>query len=157
MKLCKSFKALCKKHFDFLAEDYGFKETIYEENSYGCYLTLSNKTTAVRVSYEVRDGGVNALLYRLVDGAIPSYPIFIKPDIIINCFYLEDVVALKSSSGHFEPILSGGANPNSQALETDLMQYATALRDYAKDILQGDFSCFPELEIVVKQRAQSLK
>jgi hypothetical protein len=154
--LCNLFKEICSDRFEFLIKKYGFKIGRLESRSYVCYLNYINKTTAVRLSFEPKDGGVFVLLYRLIDGKIPPYEIFIKPDTIINSFYLDDILTLRSPTTKIESKYIDIGRPTREELEKELGAYADALANHAQDILQGDFSIFPELEKIVKRRAAEM-
>jgi hypothetical protein len=150
----KKFKNLCFKIFQFLTKEYNFELFSTEEDSTGYYIIYKNASTGIRISYEPREGGIFILIYRLIDDQIPQYEIKIEPDTIINSFYLDDIIELSSSDPKRE--FSAIFNPKSPAEEI-LRAYADALQKYAKDILNGDFKVFSEVDKIVKKRAQELE
>ncbi len=89
------FIEICKETFEFLKNQYGFCELMEERESYVVYLTYKNNTTGVRISYEPIEEGVFVLLARSVSGEVPKEPIFIKSDLELNSFYLDDLVKLR--------------------------------------------------------------
>lgn len=144
------FLGNCRKLFAFLEETYKCGVSA-EKDRYGTYVTYVNTTTAVRVSYEPREDGLYVLLSRLVDGKIPPYPIFIKPETEISSFYLHEILRLKAP-GMFEEYKLQ-VEKGEKALTDRLSFYANALEKYAVDMLLGDFTIFPTLELIVKKRA----
>jgi hypothetical protein len=155
-KLCKEFEDSCIRSFEFLIRNFGFKAGRSKSELGNCYLTFMGEAAAIKVSFVPRDRGVVVLLYRLVDGKIPPYEIFIKPETIINSFYLDNIIALRSPSTEIESNFTNIGKPTSEELESALAANADALKNHAQDILQGDFSIFPELEKIVKQRAEEM-
>lgn len=151
----KRFKQLSSKAFASACEDYNLKEFKFECDGDGCYITFKNAQAAVRVSYEVREGEVFVLLYRLLNGELPPYEIFIRPETVINSFYLDDVVTLKSPSAVLDLMLPVNEFTYDK-LELKLCHAAKALKEYADDVMQGNFSCFADLEVIVKRRAEEL-
>lgn len=151
------FEQLCAKHFKFLIERYGFKKLKPDKDAYGCRVTYIGKTTGVKVSYEYKDGGLFVLLARLINGKMPPYPVFVKPDSVLNQFYLEDIVAVKHPSFQLKQNFDDIVNPTLEELESSLSNYAEALQIYGQDILKGDFSIFSKLEERVKKRAEGLR
>jgi hypothetical protein len=95
-------------------------------------------------------------IYRLIDGKIPPYEIFIKPETAVNSFYLGNILALRSPTTKIESKYIDIGKPTREELEKALGPYANALENQAQDILQGDFSIFPELEKIVKRRAAEM-
>lgn len=142
------FKYYCNTIFGYLEKEYGFKETKNEENRFGYYITYQNSTTAIRISYEPMECGVFVLLSRLINDDIPKYPVFIKPETIINSFYLDDIIKLKMLSSEKE--LRNTSLLNEKELETVMNECAHNLKQYATDILKGNFKLFEELDVIVK-------
>jgi hypothetical protein len=157
LKICDAFERTCIKEFGFLTTDHGFKVATIDKDNYGCYITYSNDVVAVKVSYEIKDGGLFVMLCRMVNGKLPPYPIFISSEMTLNWFDLEDVVGLKNPSIELEPEFVDPVKPTAKELKTNLKKYAEALKAYAADILGGDFSSFAGLEKIVKRRANVLK
>ena len=150
----EAFKKSAVQRLDFLRTEYGFYLNL-SDGSGGVYLLFQNKTTAVKVAYEPRDRGVFALVMRLVHGAIPEYPNFDNFDEPVNCFYLEDIVNF--NLGNFDEITSVKEAPDGEEdVERKLSALAEQLKSRAANILRGDFSSFPELEIFIKERARKI-
>ncbi|MFN8471515.1 MAG: hypothetical protein U0822_04790 [Anaerolineae bacterium] len=151
------FQELCRTLFQFLEEEYGFRVTEAKGDVFGSYITYRNMATAVMISFEPREGGVFIRLYRLVDGKIPDYPVFIYPDTQLNMFYLDTLLEVRAPSLRVEQDPKEMAKPSLSKLKEVLQQYAALLHLYADDILQGDFKVFEELEKIVKKRAEEIR
>jgi len=149
------FKYYCDNMFDYLVTEYNCRETIVEKNAFGYLITYQNSTTAIRISYEPRECAVFILLSRIINGEIPKYPIFIKPETIINCFYLDDIIKLKVPSARNESI--GKYLLSKNDVEIVIQKNANYLKQYATDILNGDFNLFDELDKIVKGRSAKEK
>jgi hypothetical protein len=142
------------QRFRFLEEEFGFSRRSSERTRYGSHIAYTNETTSVRVSLEPREGGIFVELSRLVDGEVPSAPVIIESDSVLNSFDLDDVLLLRL--GPPGEALGAPSAFTVDEIEAELDTYATALRDYASDILRGDFELFPRLESLVKRRKREL-
>jgi hypothetical protein len=145
----------CKEIFKFLINEYEFKLAgTHIENLY-LEVVFKNKTTAIAIRLEERDGGITVELIKLINGDIPSGSIFIFSDTKLNLFDLEILLAIRDASQKIE-------HPNlddlvfkpgwEKVMRRVLKQFARAVKQYADDVLRGDFSVFPELEKIVKSR-----
>jgi hypothetical protein len=154
MMKIENFSKRCRELFIFLENEY--QCTVSEEQTpFRSAVTYINETTSVRISFEPREGGLFVLLSRLRNGEIPPYPIFIKPQTQINSFYLDDILSLRAPEkiGEYKKQLEEGKT----AMAEQLHFYASMLRRYTKDILQGDFSIYADMEQIVKKRAGIVK
>jgi hypothetical protein len=149
-----AFERTCLQKFGFLEKGCGFALRSSERTSYGSHVTYSNQTTGVRVSLEPREGGIFVELSRLVDGELPSVPIFIESDSVLNSFDLNDIILLRSAPTGKQ--LDTSSALTADEIESELERYASALRDYAPDILRGDFELFSQLASLVKRRKREL-
>ena len=112
-----AFERTCLQKFGFLEKEFGFALRSSERTSYGSHVTYSNQTTGVRVSLEPLEGGIFVELSRLADGELPSVPIFIGSDSVLNSFDLDDILLLRSAP-------AGKQLDNSSALTTDEIERA---------------------------------
>ena len=149
-----NFERICLQRFRFLEEELGFVVKKKERESYGVFITYKNPTTAIRISFEPREGGIFILISRLVEGKIPEYPIFIQPDTVLHSFYLDDVIRTKVPNFQFD--FKGNKLSSSDQFERALNEVADALKKYASDVLQGDFESFEDAERIVKERQKAL-
>lgn len=159
----KKFRKFAVKSFAFLVKKFNFKivKEAKEPYVFSYRITYKNPTTAIKISYDVRDEGISVLIYRLVNNEIPGYPLFISKKTIINCYYLDDVIEIKSLNPdeefytirhvkEFPPIY------DDKTIANIVSEYARALEKYASDVLSGDFKIFSELEKIVKKRAEKI-
>lgn len=144
----EKFLELCRKHFGFLSEEFGFREAKKESSSWGHVLYLKNETTAVRISLEWEYPGVFVHLYRLVDGKIVENPIIIQQEDELMNYSLDDLLSIRAPGLELSPIFG-----QPDEIEGKLKSYAAAVRDCAADVLEGDFTIFEELDKIVKHRA----
>ncbi len=139
------FRKLAEQSFAFLVEEYGCAAPTYKvEKSWGDEtLVYKNATTAVIITSENSYPGVFVRLARLKDGNVPPYPIFVLKEKSLEAFYLDDLVSLR--------------DPGEAKLPADakgLPMLANLTKKHAEKILRGDFSEYPILEEVVRQRAR---
>lgn len=149
----KIFKNNVIKYFDFLVKKFNFKITKEEKEPYifSCKITYQNKTTAVEVSYDVREEGISVFICRLMDGKIPDYEIFINQDTKINRYSADHLISIRSPNPdkEFPNIYHVKIFPpiyDDQTIEKIIKEYARAIQKYALDIMQGNFSIFTKLE-----------
>jgi hypothetical protein len=147
----KKFRPLCEDVFRFLIDEFGCHVESRDQREYADCITYKNKTTAIIIMYEIYEERVRTLLCRLVDGKIPPYPLFVRPDTVLNQFDLLDLVKIKDQK-LFNKLLS---QEGKEVLSETIMEHATALRKYGRDIIRGNFSDFKKLEAVVKKRANN--
>lgn len=152
--IAEIFEAFCQESFMFLEDEYSFKILTVEHDTSSTFITYQNSTTAIRISFEPREGGVFILLSRLINGNIPAYPILIDQETSLNSFYLDDLLNLKAPTLKMEYQIEDLFD--SLKLENIIMQMAKALKKYAVEILKGNFQLFVELESLVKKRAEDL-
>lgn len=150
----QDFERVCMKRLRFLKEDFQFQLEKVERKPFGIFITYLNSSTGVRVSLEPREGRIFVLVCRLIDGKIPEYPIFVKPDTPLNCYYLDDIVRLKLDKLPSRPVVKQLLSPT--GAETALTEISSLLREFAADILTGNFTMFADLDRVVKTRAKEL-
>ena len=148
------FEDLTLSSFKFLITKYDFKLTDKEEKTFGYYIIYKNDSTAIEIGYVPRETGVSVLMYRLKDGELPEYPIFINDDTEVNSYYLDDLIALRVRNFKEE---FGNIHKSEDYFDLNcISELAVALEKYGNDILNGDFEVFAELEKIVKNRAKEL-
>jgi hypothetical protein len=152
--LYDDFERICLGQLHLVLKTLGFIIIKKEKDALGVFITFQNPTTAVRVSFEPREGGIFVLVTRLVDGKIPAYPLFIGPDTVIHSFYLDDLVRVKAPGFQFGFTKQEFSTP--AQIESALAEVAEQLEDYADDVTRGDFEIFNELDRVVKIRQSQL-
>ena len=80
----------CLNRFEYLST-FGFELAGITRDNYGSEVTYKNRTTGVKVSYEVRENEIFVYLIRLVNAEIPEYL-----DAPSRWFYLDNLVKLRS-------------------------------------------------------------
>ena len=133
------FTQKCLMRFEYLST-YGFELADITRDSYGSEVTYKNRTTGVKVSFEVRENEIFVYLIRLIDGETPDYL-----DAPSRWFYLDNLVKLRSPPTNV-PRKEGGDWFTPDDVDRFLTVYAELLKEYGEDVLRGDFSVFYELE-----------
>lgn len=137
-ELRRAFTQKCLDRFRFLTA-YGCELTSIEEDTYGVEVTYKNRTTGIKVSFDVKENDVSVYLIRLVNEEIPAYL-----DAPSRWFYLDNVVELRSPSTTLpRQELGNWLAPDD--IDHILAVYAEALKEYGEDVLRGGFSVFDEL------------
>ena len=145
MNIVDEFFKLGEKEFQFLVDEFGFKKKA-KKTDVGVYrVPYENETTKVEVGFDWRDQYLYVLLGRR-DRKPPQR----REDELI-AFGLEDLVKLRTGNYAVDQERFGKALTLKDVKEI-VSTYARALREHAADVLQGDFSIFPELEKIVRQR-----
>ena len=146
----EAWRAVVDVHFGYLRTGYGFRVTQVDASSFWeTRVVYETATTAVYVDESVEFDRVEVSLIRLVNGAIPTYPIFVTPETAMHEFLLDDLLAVRAP--HLLPQLQAMAGLGDDQIQACLVTLARALDAYAADILQGDFTIFATLEERVKQ------
>jgi len=145
VNIVDEFFKLGEKEFQFLVDEFGFKKKA-KKTDVGVYrVPYENETTKVEVGFDWRDQYLYVLLGRR-DRKPPQR----REDELI-AFGLEDLVKLRTGNYAVDQERFGKALTLKDVKEI-VSTYARALREHAADVLQGDFSIFPELEKIVRQR-----
>lgn len=149
------FFNLCLQKFQFLFDEYGFKKKRKETAGGDYSILFQNTMTAIVVGFEWRDQYIYVRLCRLPDGEFRKNPIFITEDSEISCFDIEDLLTIRAPEMGIDAALFGKALSDKE-VERVIAVYADAVQTQASDILKGDFSVWPELDAIVKNRVREL-
>lgn len=148
-----AWQAVVERHFDYLRTRYGFHVASVDASSWWqTRLVYQTGVLAVAVDRSVEFNRVEVCLIRLVDGAIPPYPIFITPDTAVHYFWLDSLLAARAP--HLIPALREVAGLRDEQIEHDLKFLASAVEKHAADVLRGDFAIFGTLAAHIKARAR---
>ena len=109
-----------------------------------------NATTAIEVIFEVRDQLIYVNIHHLINGEIAK-PYAEKSK---NSFYLDNLLKIRNTN--LPPFSFGGGGRwlSTSEIEDTIEKSADALRTYAADILQGDFSILPEIQALIHKYSQ---
>lgn len=150
-EIVNTFYAVVDDRFQFLIDQFGCGKEKKEPGG-GIYNVLYlNATTGVEIGLEWREQYIYVELIRLIDGRVRENPIIITPDSELTVFNLEDLLTIRApkhklSNRYVRQPLSV------QQVEYIVTDYAFVLREYAADVLRGDFGVFTEMETLVKSR-----
>jgi hypothetical protein len=140
-----------ERNFRFLA-DRGFALSEVDDSSpWETWVEYRSDRAAVRISRSNEFARAEVNLIRLVDGAVPPYPVWITAA-RIDWALLDNLLEARS------PTLLGQARALSglddDSLERQLAFWATALQEAASDFLDGDLSPIDEAGAVVRERVR---
>lgn len=150
-EIVSAFFRLSIEKFKFLVDEFGFRSGAKKSEG-GLYRVLyESGETAVEIGLEWNDQCVYVELFRLINRKIKENPIVILPDSELTVHNLEDLIAMRS------PKMTLGAEYfgkpiTVESLEIILSHHARALKELGRDVLQGDFTVFRDLESIVKER-----
>lgn len=142
------FFEIGEKEFRFLVDEFGFKKKANKTDVEVYRLHYETKTTAVEIGFEWRDQYINVLLGRRDKKPPERMP---RPEDELLAFSLEDLLKLRTGKYAIDQDRFGKALTRKDIKEI-LNTYARGLREHGTDVLQGDFSIFPELEKIVRKR-----
>jgi predicted small secreted protein len=145
-----------KETFDFLKIDYGFSTILSKKEKWGYFFVAANATTGIEIKYEFKEAFIQIVIYRLVNGKIvKNITNAIKNNEPITGFSLEWILALKNQEAQIKPVYEYGIKSTFYEKENGFKNYASIvaerLKEYASDILKGDFSVFDDLDIMIKE------
>jgi hypothetical protein len=152
----KDFDVIAKEQFKFLESDFGFQLSKNDKEDWGYELIFLNTTTGVRITYEFREAYIFIMLYKLVDGSLMENPRSIQENTLLHGHGLDDIVSIRNPQALIKPAYQYGKESEYYDKKKGLTLYVTAfannLKEYALDVLGGDFKIFDEANRVVKER-----
>jgi len=154
----KDFNIIAQEQFKFLESEYGFRLLKCEKEDWGYELIYLNNKTGVKITYEYREAYIFIMLYQLEDGKIVENPKSIDGNATLYGYAMEDLINLRNPDALIKPAYEYGEQSEYYDKENGLSLYVSAfasnLKKYAKDVLDGNFTIFPELEKIVKDRVK---
>jgi hypothetical protein len=154
----KDFDIIAQEQFKFLVSEYDFRLSKCEKEDWGYELIYLNDTTGVKITYEYREAYVFITLYQLEDGELRENPRNIEDNTTLYGYGLDDLIGVRNPQALIKPAFEYGEQSEYYDKEKGLLLYVSAfaenLKTYAKDILGGDFTVFPELDKIVKDRVK---
>lgn len=152
----KDFDFIAQEQFKFLESEYGLRLSKCEKEDWGYELIYLNDKIGVKITYEYREAFVFIMLYQLIEGELQENPRSIEDDTILLGYGLDDLISLRNPQALIKPAYEYGEQSEYYDKEKGLSLYVTAFADNlkksAKDILSGDFTVFPDLDKIVKER-----
>jgi len=154
----KNFDLIAKEQFIFLISEYNFVLLKSEKEDWGYELVYLNKTTGIKITYEYREAYVFIMLYQLDKGELRENQGSINDNTVLYGYGFDDLINLRNPQALVKPAYEYGERSIYYDKESGLLEYVSAfsnnLKKYAKDILKGDFTVFPDLDKVVKERVK---
>lgn len=155
------FDTISKEQFQFLELEYGFKIKKCKKEDWGYELIYLNITTGVKIVYEFREAYIFISLYKLVNGNFIENPKSIESDMEIHGYGLDDIINLRNSKALIKPAYQYGEESKFYNKDRGLMlfikAFANNLKEYAADVLAGEFKIFQETKLIVRERANKNK
>lgn len=152
-----TFFRIVEEKLRSLLDEYGLRQTSLEDRGGYSYYTIvfQNDHAAVRVYFEWRDKYLTVQLCCLVDGKVQRDPESL--DSQWTCFPVDFLLSVRAPE-YDQSALQLPAEWKSEEATMDeigqsLEKYVDAIRLHGGDILRGDFSVFPQLDRIAKQRA----
>ncbi len=153
-----NFCQVAKKSFSFLESEFGYRIASETREPWGSEIVYLGAKTGIRLLYEDMVPFVFVFVCKLVDGRIVDNPQLITPESEPLCFDLNDFLDEKTKMK-----LATDYGPDSIYMdESDGMSnyvdaFSTRLRNYGQSFLNGDFSRLPEMQKLIRARAENLK
>lgn len=152
----KDFNGIVKEQFKFLESDFGFQLPKSEKEVWGYELVYLNKTTGVKITYEFREAYIFIVLYKLINGNLQENPRNIQENTVLYGYGLDDIIGFRNPQALIKPAYQYGEESEYYDEKHGLTLYVTAfahnLKEYASDILSGDFKIFDGVDRIVKER-----
>lgn len=167
------FKKICRDKFSFLYSQYNFRQESIVTSKDDITYSIKNNTTGIIIVEETVDLYPTLFLCRLKNGELANNPSHVLDDSIIHNFELNELLLLRAPAKIFPSkktkeftdniisnILIHGKTPKKKqypenlSINDILEKYALNVKNFSQDILQGDFTIFFQLEMLVKKRAK---
>lgn len=149
----KKLYEYCQSCFQFLVGDYGFTFVSLNEEDWGFEFLYKTNNVGVALTFEHRDFYLFVKLCRLQNGDFPPEPGEITSNTSLECFDLDDLVLLRSKHSLIPPHQLD-TKLDASFLKSIVRNQSENLKNFANDVLKGNFSIFPELDKIVKERAK---
>ena len=138
--------------FSFLEDEFRFERKKPTITNFLTSIPYSNKTTGIIIEFDPRDEFIYVALYKLIDGQMKYGQ--------NGGYRFDDLLALKSPNKFNELTQEkklAMRNQTSAGIERYLTYSASLLREFASDVLRGDFSIFPALYERCANRSYQVK
>ena len=152
----KDFDYIAQDQFKFLVSDFDFKLSRHVKEEWGYEMIYLNDKTGIKITYEYREAYVFIILFQLINGKIKENPRRIEEKTVLYGYGLDDLIGLRNPQALIKPAYEYGDNSKyydpKNGLSHYVAEFANNLKEYAIDILKGNFTIFSELDKVVKER-----
>lgn len=153
----KNLRKIFEESFSFLNSEYAFNTVVSKKEDWGYFFEAVNPTTGIEVKYEFKEAHIQVNIYKLVDGKIvKNIANAIKNNESISGFSLEWIIAFKNPEAQVKPAYEYGKESefydDNNGLSNYVIFVAKKLKEYASEMLQGDFSVFGKLDEMVKKQ-----
>ncbi len=140
--------------FYFLKEEYNINFYLKKNTEYGCLIEGKNNFSGIRIIYEYKEALINVVLFQLVNNEIlDNISSAIRNNDRVLGFSLEHIISFVNP---IENISTNYPQINEEKSENYLNIYLHdtkfKIKKYASEILMGDFSLFPKIEVEVRQK-----
>lgn len=135
---------ILRKQFKFLESDYGFSLSSSGGSKELAYYNLIylNHTTGVDITFELRESYISIMLYKLVNGKLIENPYEITKKTIFHGISLDSVVFCRNPKAVMKAYYNYDYSDKKEGIPLYVAAYANNLKEYASDILSGDFRIF---------------
>ena len=156
-KRAATFFRIVEEKLHPVLDEYGLRQTSVEDPGGYTYYTIifQNELAAVRVYFEWRERYLAVQLCRLVSGKVQRDPESLDSE--WTRFPVDFLLSVRApaydQSGLQLPAEWKSEEATMDEIGQSLEKYVDAIRLHGGDILWGDFSVFPQLDRIAKQRA----
>jgi hypothetical protein len=156
-KRAATFFRIVEENLAPVLDEYGLRRTSVEEGpGYTYYIIVfQNDHAGLKVTFEWRDKYLAVQLCRLVDGKVQRDEA--SRDSEWTCFHIMDLLTVNAPDYDQDSLLLPEEGKTEEAIMDEIGQslekYVDAIRRHGGDVLRGDFSVFPQLDRIAKQRA----
>lgn len=157
----QNFDEIAIDKFAYLVSNYGFRLSECNKEEWGYKIVFLNATTGVQIIYEFREAYIFVTLYKLVDGKLVENPRTIYDDTELHGFSLDDILSIRNPEAQMRPAYQYGADSEfydeNKGMSLYVSKFADNLKNYASDVLSGNFEIFKDLDAIVKKRAREAR
>lgn len=148
------FINIAEDKFNFLIQE--FECSLIDCNKSKNEIHYKNETTYVKIKFEYQISFIFIMLYKLEDGRFIDNPKNITKNSTLYGYTLDDIIGLQNKNSIIKPAYEYGNNSlyvkSEFGFKLYISKFANNLKNYGKDILNGKFSMFYDLEKIVKNR-----
>jgi hypothetical protein len=156
--MTRSFDKIVDEEFGFLRAEFGFRRERSIETRMAFDILFLSNACGVSIVYEFREAYIFVTLHKLAGGKVAVDPSPIGPESLLTSYSLDDVLLVRAPEALVKPVYAYGAESEyyngTTGLALYVSRFAKNLREFASDVLSGDFSVFSVLEPIVKKRAE---